>query len=62
MLSETPATKGDINGLRDELRTYYGSKADLAELKSDLIRWMVGLMVGATAAATGLAVLVERIT
>ena len=62
MLSETPATKGDIEALRDELRTYYASKADLAELKSDLIKWMVGLMVGATAAATGFAVLIERIT
>ena len=62
MLSETPATKGDIDGLRDELRTYYASKADLAELKSDLVKWMIGLMVGAAAAATGFAVLIERIT
>ena len=62
LLSETPATKGDIDGLRDALRTYYASKADLAELKSDLVRWMIGLMVGATAAATGFAILIERIT
>ena len=55
LLSETLATKGDIDGLRDELRAYYASKADL-------IRWMIGLMVGATAAATGFAVLIERIT
>ena len=40
----------------------YASKADLAELKADLIRWMIGLMVGAPAAATGFAVLIERIT
>lgn len=83
LLSETPATKGDIEGLRYELRTHYASKAgladvrteiadvrteianlktDMAELKSDLIKWMVGLMVGAAAAATGFAVLIERIT
>ena len=62
LLSETLATKGDIEGLRHEMRTYYASKADLAELKADLIRWMIGLMVGATAAATGFAVLIERIT
>lgn len=62
MLSETPATKGDIKALRDEMRTYYASKADLAELKSDLIKWMIGLMVGASATATGFAVLIERIT
>ncbi len=69
MLSETPATRGDIEALRDEMRTYYASKADLAdirtdlaELKSDLVKWMIGLMVGAAAAATGFAVLIERIT
>ena len=62
MLSETPATKSDIVALRDEMRTYYASKADLAELKSDLVKWMIGLMVGAAAAATGFAVLIERIT
>ena len=62
LLSETPATKGDIEGLRYEIRTYYASKADLAEMKSELIKWMVGLMFGAAAAATGLAVLIERIT
>ena len=62
MLSETPATKGDIAELRDEMRTYYASKADLAELKSDLVKWMVGLMIAAGAAATGFAVLIERIT
>ena len=74
--SETPATKGDIDALRDELHTYYASKADLAdmradladmradlaEIKSELIKWMIGLMVGASAAATGFAVLIERIT
>ena len=62
MLSETPATRGDIEALRDEMRTYYASKADLAELKSDLVKWMIGLMVGASVAATGFAVLIERIT
>ena len=76
LLSETPATKGDIDALRDELRTHYATKADLAdvnvglsnmradlaELKSELIKWMVGLMIGASAAATGFAVLIERIT
>ena len=46
MLPETPATKGDIKELRDEMRTYYASKADLAELTSDLIKWMIGLMPG----------------
>ena len=55
LLSEALATNGDIDALRGELRTYYASKADL-------VRWMAGLMVGASAAATGFAVLIERIT
>ena len=76
LLSETPASKGDIDALWDELRTYYASKADLsdmkadisdvradlAEMKSELVKWMIGLMIGASAAATGFAVLIERIT
>lgn len=37
LLSETPATKGDIDALRDELQTHYASIADLVELKSDLV-------------------------
>ena len=37
-------------------------KADLAELETRLIKWMVGLMVGATVAASSIAVLTQRLT
>ena len=58
----TPATKGDLVELREELRTHYATKADIANLEARLVKWMVGLMVGAVAAATAFAVLIERIT
>jgi hypothetical protein len=57
-----PATKGDLLELRDELRTHYATKADIANLEARLVKWMVGLMIGSVAAATALAVLVERLT
>ena len=41
---------------------HYATKEDLAQLEARLVKWMVGLMVGATAAATGFAVLIERLT
>ena len=50
---EHVATKADIADLRAEL------KGDIAILKTDLIRWMVGLMLGgaiATAAIISTAV------
>ena len=57
----TPATKADINALREELRIYYATKADLAQMESRLTKWMVGLMVGSIAVASTLTLVVERL-
>ena len=38
------------------------TKKDLASLETRLIKWMVGLMLGATIAATAVATLIERVT
>lgn len=46
------ATKADVAELR----------ADVAETKSELIKWMVGLMVASTAAASAIALTVLRLT
>ena len=46
-----------LEGAYDHLAT----KADVAELKADLIKWMVGLMVASVAAATSLALFVQRL-
>ncbi|MDE2768777.1 MAG: hypothetical protein OXI70_11890 [Chloroflexota bacterium] len=46
-----------IEGKLDSLAT----KADLAELESRLIKWMVGMMFAAIAAAASIALLVQRL-
>ena len=56
--NERPLTRDD---LRYELQ-HYATKADLAELEARLIKWMIGLMVGAVAVAASVAVAVQRLT
>ena len=46
-----------LEGAYDRLAT----KADVAELKADLIKWMVGLMAASVAVATSLALFVQRL-
>ncbi|MYD92851.1 MAG: hypothetical protein F4Y02_04000 [Chloroflexi bacterium] len=48
------ATKADLAELRGEIR------AEIANLRADLIKWMVGLMLGSVTAAVGIAVAVDR--
>ena len=55
--AEHPVTR---NELREELR-HYATKADLANLETRLIKWMVGLMVSAVVAASAVAVMVQNI-
>ena len=50
-----------LDGFEDRLANF-ATKADLAELETRLIKWMVGLMVGATVAASSIAVLTQRLT
>ena len=40
---------------------HLATKADLAELKAELIKWMVGLMLGAATLATAVALLIQRL-
>ncbi len=40
---------------------HLATKADLAELKVELIKWMVGLMVGSVAVASSIALFVQRL-
>ncbi|MCY3958290.1 MAG: hypothetical protein OXG65_08350 [Chloroflexi bacterium] len=48
------ATKADLAELRGEL------KSDIANLRADLIKWMIGLMLGSVTTAVGIAVAVDR--
>ena len=48
------ATKADLAELRGEL------KAEIANLRADLIKWMIGLMLGSVTAAVAIALAVDR--
>ena len=47
-----------LDGFEDRLANF-ATKADLAELETRLIKWMIGLMVGAI---SSIAVLTQRLT
>ena len=55
--AEHPVTRTE---LREELR-HFATKADLANLETRLIKWMVGVMVSAVVAASAVAVVVQNI-
>ena len=48
------ATKADLAELRGEM------KSEIANLRADLIKWMIGLMLGSVTAAVAIAVAVDR--
>ncbi len=48
------ATKADLAELRGEM------KSEIANLRADLIKWMIGLMLGSMTAAVSIAVAVDR--
>ena len=45
----------------DEARDIFATKADLAEMETRLVKWMVGMMLGGMATAATLALVVERL-
>lgn len=51
-IDQTPATRGDLAELRTEIRTYYATKADLAQLEARLTRLIVGVGVVVVGAMT----------
>ena len=61
-----PLTREDLREelalFRDEIRTHYATKADLSELETRLIRWMIGLMVGSSLWPSSIAVPVQMFT
>ena len=74
-MDDAPLTRREFQSFREEMRQdfrayreelhrelqHYATKADLAETKAELIKWIVGLMFGAIAAATTFAFAVERL-
>ena len=45
----------------EEARDIFATKADLAEMETRLVKWMVGMMLGGMATAATLALVVERL-
>ncbi len=60
-----PLTRADLreelDRLRDEMRTYYATKADLAAVEMRLTRWMLGLMLSASALAAAIAGIIVQV-
>ena len=68
-MDDAPLTRREFQSFREEMRQdfrafreelhrefqHYATKADLAETKAELIKWMVGLMVASIAAASTIA-------
>ncbi len=52
----SPATKADIDNLRNEILQYYATKADLAHMETRLLVRLAGIIVAVGAAV----VLIDR--
>ena len=59
--TEQPITRSE---LREELQ-HYATKSDLraeiAELETQLTRWMIGVLIGSTVAALAIATLIQTL-
>ena len=62
--SEQPITRSE---LREDLQ-HYATKADIADVRADmaqmetrLVKWMVGIMFGAAALSTSIALVIQRL-
>ena len=58
----TPSSNEERLARLEAGQEHLATKADLAALEARLVKWMVGLMLGAIVAATAIATLIERIT
>lgn len=54
---EQPITRSE---LREELQ-HYATKADMAQMETRLVKWLVGLMFGAAALSASIALVIERL-
>ena len=55
--SQQPITRSE---LREELQ-HYATKADMAQMETRLVKWMVGIMFGAAALSTSIALVIQRL-
>ena len=57
---ENLATKSDLAAFDSRMGTF-ATKTDLAEFETRLVKWMIGVLIGATVAASSVAVLVQSL-
>ena len=63
--SESPITRSilreELADMRGEFSRHYATKADLAELETRLIKWMVGAIVTSTLIWASLVATIDRL-
>ena len=63
--SESPITRSilreELADLRNEFSKHYATKADLAQLETRLIKWMVGAVVTSTLIGATLVATIDRL-
>ena len=60
-MAEQPITRSE---LREELQNYATKsdlRAEIAELETRLTRWMIGVLIGSTVAASAIATLIQTL-
>ena len=60
-MEQPQVTRADIDALRSETQTHYATKADLAQLETRIIKWVVGSALAAAGIAATAVLVIQRI-
>ncbi len=64
-IAEQPITRSELREELDRILVHYATKADLhaglSELETRLTRWMIGILIGSTVAASAIATLIQTL-
>ncbi len=64
-MTEQPITRSELREELDRILVHYATKADLhaglSELETRLTRWMIGVLIGSTVAASAIATLIQTL-
>ena len=60
MTEQPQVTRADMDALRTETQTHYATKADLAQLETRLIKWVVGSALAAGGLAVAVTSVIQR--
>ena len=59
-MEQPQVTRADMDTLRAETQAHYATKADLAQLETHLIKWVVGSALAAAGIAATVALVIQR--